>query len=124
MIRERKDFELRYDGRMAIEMTHSASGFLSSMLDDASAVRILEIDLDDKFFSSLKVSVSSAIDFEAMPDLTEAAVHLAYGDHRQTFTFRKDSPINGEFEVAVSNPKDDEYLVGSGVLFRYDARLR
>jgi hypothetical protein len=109
VIRERKDFELRYDGRMAVEMTHSASGFLSSMLDDTSAVKVLEIDLDDKFFSSLKVSVSSAIDFEAMPDLTEAAIHLAYGDHRQTFTFRKDAPISGEFEVAVSNPKDDEY---------------
>lgn len=109
VIRERKDFELRYDGRAAVEMTHVASGFLSSMVDDRTDIAVKEIDLDDPFFAALDVSVTAAIDFDQMADLQQAAVHLTYQQNRKSFTFRRGAPDSGRFQAALPRNGDDEY---------------
>lgn len=108
-VREGKTFELLYEGRSAVELTHVCTGFLSTMLPDGSAPVIREIDLDDDFFSSLDVEVSSLVDFDEMADLQETVVHLSFRDHRPSFPFSKASTDPQRFQVTLSDPRRDEY---------------
>lgn len=108
---ELRTFELVYDGRTALELTHVATGFLATMHDEGAPLDVREIDLDDPFFSSLRVEVQSAVDFDAMPDLLEAVVHLQKGEHRASHAFSRAAPQPFVFEVALTDPRDDEYEV-------------
>ena len=51
----------------------------------------------------------SSIDFDAMPDLLEAVVHLKYGEHRKSFPFTPQESGPYKFEAALTDPKKDEY---------------
>ncbi|MEM7052237.1 MAG: hypothetical protein AAF604_21400 [Acidobacteriota bacterium] len=125
-VREAKHHEMIFAGRTAVELPYTAVGLLSTMVDDEQAeVRVEELDLDDPFYSALSVKVSSTIDFESLPDLRSAVVHLEHGDHRKSFEFaRPERPSEdaGEaaeaeatpardhfFEVALTDPRQDEY---------------
>lgn len=109
VVREAKTFEMFYDGRTAVEVTHVVSGFLRTLADGEVAGRVLEIDLDDPFFSTLHVEVSSAIDFEEMADLKEAVLTISAAGHTESFSFRKDDNVSHRFEVALTDPRRDEY---------------
>jgi hypothetical protein len=109
VVRESKTFEMFYDGRTAVELTHVVSGFLHTLAGGEVAGRVLEIDLDDPFFSALQVEVSSAIDFEEMADLTEAVLTISAAGHTESFSFRKDDNVSHHFEVALTNPRRDDY---------------
>jgi hypothetical protein len=108
-VKERKEFDLLFEGRTAVELTHVVTGTLASMTAEGPPPRILAIDLDDRFFSSLDVQVLSTIDFEEMDDLREVAVHLSHGDHRESYRFSPTDPGPYRFAVALDDPRDDEY---------------
>ena len=107
VVREQKTFELTYDGRAAVELTHVCTAGLS--LPEGVEPVIGEFDLDDPFFSSLAVRISSAIDFGELSDLQEAVVHLSYGDFRKPARFTKGESAPQLFEVALTDPRRDEY---------------
>jgi hypothetical protein len=109
VVKERKELDLLFDGRTAVELTHVVTGTLASMTAEGPPPTILAIDLDDRFFSSLDVQVLSTIDFEEMDDLREVAVHLSHGDHRDSYRFSPDDPGPYRFAVALDDPGDDEY---------------
>jgi hypothetical protein len=109
VVREHKTFELLYNGRTAVELTHVCCGFLATMLQDGAAPVVREVDLDDPFFSTLKVQVLSTIDFTEMADLHTALVHISHAGHRESYTFAKDTPGPYRFEVALTDPKQDLY---------------
>ncbi len=110
VVREEKTFELTYDGRTAVELTHVCAGFLSTLLaGEAAALAIREIDLDDPFFSALTVEVIPVFDFEEMADLLEATVHLAHGDHRESYSFRRGASEPRRFQVPLTRAGGDEY---------------
>lgn len=109
VVRERKDFELLFDGRTAVELTHVCSGFLSTMVTDGPAPVIKEIDTDDPFFSALVVTIISTIDFEEMADLREAIVHLTYRDQRKSFVFLANQNGPFTFQAPLTKPAEDEY---------------
>ncbi|MGH8531191.1 MAG: hypothetical protein ACREV1_00325 [Gammaproteobacteria bacterium] len=109
VVREQKQFELYYNGRTAVELTHVATGFISTMIADEQALNIREIDLDDPFFSVLEVGVISVIDFEEMLDLREAAVHLSHGDHRISFRFARQENQTYRFQIPLTDPRADQY---------------
>lgn len=121
VVREAKTFDLFYDGRAAIELTHVVAGFLQTLADGEMAGRVQSIDLDDPFFSTLRVEVSSAIDFEQMADLVEAVVTIAAADHRESYSFRKGTSVSHTFEVALVDPKQDEYVWDVEFIFDPDA---
>jgi hypothetical protein len=127
-VRERKEFELRFDSRTAVELTHVATGLLATMLEtddpDAPGPKILEIDLDDEFFSALEVRISAAVDFDQMADLREVHVHVEKGDHRQATTFRpgpEGAPPNPVFRAPLTDRRDDEYAYTVDYHFDADA---
>ena len=72
VVKERKDFELIFDGQTAVELTHVVPGFLSTLVAGASEPLVREIDTDDPFVSALKMQIVSAINFAEMCDLREA----------------------------------------------------
>jgi hypothetical protein len=109
VVRERKDFELVFDGRTAVELTHVCSGFLSTMVKGAPPPVIREIDTDDPFFSALLVTIISTIDFEEMPDLREAILHVTYRDHKKSFVFLPNQNEAQTFQAALTKPGEDEY---------------
>ena len=109
VVREHKTFELTFNGRSAVELTHVSSGFLSTMLQDGASLDVREIDLDNSFFSSLDVQVFSAVDFDEMADLQAAALHFSHGGHRQSFLVTKDAPGPFRFQVALTDPRQDLY---------------
>lgn len=108
VVRERKTFELLFNGRGAVELTHVSAGMLSTMAAAAEPT-IREIDTDDPFFSQLKVSVHTSLDFEAMPDALQCLVHLRSGGHRQSFVFSKASPGPFEFQAPLTGQGSGEY---------------
>ncbi len=122
VVREQKHFELTYDGRTAVELTHVATGLLATLLAGGPPPLVREIDLDDPFFSALNVEVVSAIDFEEMADLTEAAVHLTHGEHRKSFPLSR-RPAAGplRFQVPLTDRRADEY--GYEVEYHFDPDL-
>ena len=109
VVRERKDFELVFDGRTAVELTHVCSGFLSTMLKGGPPPVIREIDTDDPFFSALRVTIISTIDFEEMPDLREAILHVTYRDHKKSFVFLANQNGAQTFQAPLTKPGEDEY---------------
>ncbi|MEM7481952.1 MAG: hypothetical protein AAF481_12325 [Acidobacteriota bacterium] len=110
-VRESKHHEMIFAGRTAIELPHTAVGLLSTLTgDDEVEIKVEELDLDDPFYSSLAVQVSSAIDFDSLPDLQSAVVHLRHGNHRKAFEFKRGGDNEGgQFEVALTDPQNDEY---------------
>jgi hypothetical protein len=108
-VKERKEHDLLFDGRTAVELTHVITGTLASMTAEGPEPTILEIDLDDRYFSSLDVQVLSTIDFQEMDDLLEMAVHLSHGDHRESYRFSPTDPGPYRIQVALDDPRDDEY---------------
>ena len=117
VVREAKDFVLRYDGRTAIELTHVSTGLLSTLVAGGTPPRIAELDLDDPFFSALTVEVVSGVDFAAMPDLTRAVAHLSHGDFRASYEFAPGGSDRGRFEVPLTDPRDDAYAVSYELFF-------
>jgi hypothetical protein len=110
VVREHKTFELTFNGRSAVELTHVSSGFLSTMLQDGTTSLVVhELELEDPFFSSLDVQVLSAIDFAEIADLQAAALHFSHGAHRKSFLFTKDTPGPFLFQVPLTNPRQDLY---------------
>jgi hypothetical protein len=109
VVKERKELDLLFDGRTAVELTHVVTGTLASMTAEGPPPRILAIDLDDRYFSSLDVQVLSTVDFQEMDDLRELAVHLSHGDHRDSYWFSPTDPGPYRFQVALDDPRDDEY---------------
>ena len=109
VVREEKEFELLFNGRTAVELTHVCTGFLSTMTRDAPALNIQSIDTDDAFFSALNVQVISAIDFDEMTDLLEAAVHITHGTHRTSFSISRRDSGPYRYQVPITNPGADEY---------------
>lgn len=109
VVREQKVFEMVYDGRTAIEMLHVVTGGLASMVGEDSPPLIKEIDLDDPFFSSLSVEIVSAIDFADLPDLREAVLDLALGEHRATHRFAPGENGPHRFAVALTDRAQDEF---------------
>jgi len=111
VVRERKEFELRYDGRTAIELTHVSTGLLATMVAGGPAPLIEEIDLDDPFFATLAVDVLANVDFGELSDLTGVVAHLRKGEHRSSFEFGKGTPDRAHFEVPLTDPRADDYEV-------------
>ncbi len=120
VVREEKDFELVYDGRTAVELTHVSTGLLSSMVAGGAPPRIQELDLDDAFFGVLRVEVVPNLDFDEMPDLTRAVVHLAKGDHRASVELAPDRLERALFRVPLTDPRDDAYTVSYAFHFDGD----
>src|SRR4029453_12508648 len=69
VVKERKNFELIFDGQTAVELTHVVPGFLSTLVAGAAEPLVHEIDTDDPFFSALNVKLVSTINFAEMSDL-------------------------------------------------------
>lgn len=110
VVREHKTFELLYNGRTTVELTHVCCGFLATMLEDGAPPPVVrQIDLDDPFFSTLKVQVMSVIDFEEMADLRTALVHMSHPLLSASHPFAKETPGPYRFEVALTDPKQDAY---------------
>lgn len=128
-VREVKHHELLFAGRTAVELPHTAVGLISTLAGDdgdgaggeGGGVRVVELDLDDPFFSALDVRVSSAIDFASLPDLTAAVAHLAHGDHRKSFEFTPGPATPGRFQVPLTDPRADRY--GWEVEYHFDPSL-
>jgi hypothetical protein len=109
-VRETRHHEMLFAGRTAVELPHTAVGLISTLAgDEDSGIRVEQLDLDDPFFSALDVKVASAVDFESLPDLTAAAVHLAHGDHRKSFELTPEANAAGRFQVPLTDPRGDEY---------------
>ena len=109
VVRENKQFELRYDGRSAVELTHVSTGLLADLVAAGPPPAISEIDLDDPFFSVLTVTVIGNVDFDELPDVTRMIVHLAKGDARMSVEFAPGGADRGTFTVPLSDPRDDAY---------------
>jgi hypothetical protein len=109
VVREEKAFELLFNGRTAVELTHVCTGFLSTMTRDAPALNIQSIDTDDPFFSALDVQVISAIDFDEMTDLLEVAVHITHDTHRTSFSISRRDSGPYRYQVPLTNPGADAY---------------
>lgn len=105
---EKKDFEMIFEGRTAVELTHVCSGFISGMAAGDSAPNIQEIDTDDPFFSALTVKIISTIDFTQLTDLREAALHITHGDQRESYVFTKNENGPYQFQSALTKPDADE----------------
>ncbi|HKF21300.1 MAG TPA: hypothetical protein VKE93_07000 [Candidatus Angelobacter sp.] len=105
---EKKDFELIFDGRTTVELTHVCSGFISGMTAGDSAPNIQEIDTHDPFFSALTVKIISTIDFSQLTDLREAALHITHGEQRESYVFNKSQNGPYQFQSALTNPDSDE----------------
>jgi hypothetical protein len=108
-VKERKDFDLLFDGRTAVELTHVCTGTLATIIGDGPAPTIRSIDTDDPFFSSLDVQVVSTIDFDEIADLSAAAATVAYHDHRDSFEFSPTQAGPYRFQSPLARARDDEY---------------
>jgi hypothetical protein len=107
---ERKDFDLRYDGQTAVELTHVASGFLHAMAADATTAPVVrQLDLTDPFFRRLDVAVYLAVDFDQLPDLREVVVGLAHRETRGAFVATRESSGPYRFQADLTEAGDDEY---------------
>ncbi len=115
-----KAFTLTFDGRVSVELSHIVCGFLSTLVDGATA-EVRALDLDDPFFATLNVSVSAPIDFSEMPDLREAIVSVSHGDLRRDFTFSRALGDRAVFRAAIQGAADDEYAYRVEYLFEPDA---
>jgi hypothetical protein len=109
-VKERKEFELLFDGRTAVDLTHVCTGTLATIFgEDGPAPTIREIDTDDPFFSKLDVEVLSTIDFADLADLNTAVVNVNHGDQREGYEFSAAAQGPYRFQSALSSPRDDEY---------------
>jgi hypothetical protein len=106
---ELKEFNLVYDGRAAIELTHTSSGFLSTIVKDAPPPNIQEIDLHDPFFATLDVQLHSTIDFATFTELKAATLNLFFGDHRASYIFSPSTVGPFRFAAALAQPGQDQY---------------
>ena len=120
-VKEQKEFDLVFDGRTTVELTHVCTGALATLAADGAPPTIREIDLDDPFFSVLDVQVVSTIDFEEMSDLREAVVHVAHGELRPSYSFSPTVPGPYRFAAALADPRDDEYQYS--VEYHFDPQL-
>jgi hypothetical protein len=109
VVREEKAFELRYDGRTAVELTHVSTGVLASMVAGGSAPAIHEVDLDDPFFAVLDVTVLAVVNSTDPGGLTAVLVHLRKGEHRASIEFSAGAADRGRFTVPLTDRRDDEY---------------
>jgi hypothetical protein len=109
VVKERKDFQLIFDGQTAVELTHVVPGFLSTMVAGAAEPLVHEIDTDDPFFSALNVKIVSTINFAEMSDLREAVLHIVRGLQHESYSF--DPKQNGPyaFLAPITKPEDDLY---------------
>jgi hypothetical protein len=121
MQKERKDFELIFDGQTAVELTHVATGFLSTLVKGEAQPRIQEIDTDDPFFSALNVKIISTTDFSQMTDLREAVLHLVHGVQRESYPFSAKSSGPFAFQAPLTNPQADQY--DYEVEYHFDANV-
>jgi hypothetical protein len=106
---ERKVHTMVFDGRTAVSLPHVAASFLGVMFGEGVAPDVREIDLDDPFFSRLRVDVRSAVDFEGMADLQAVAVQLSYGDDSEAVAFTRDDASPRVFDSALTAPGNDTY---------------
>jgi hypothetical protein len=106
---ELKEFNLVYDGRAAIELTHASSGFLSTIVKNGPPPNIQALDLHDPFFATLDVQLHSTIDFTSLVELKAAAVNLSFGDHRASYVFSPSAPGPFRFAAALAQPGEDQY---------------
>jgi len=111
VVREEKIFEIHYDGRTAVELTHVTTSGLATMTPEGPSVEVLSIDLDDSFFDTLRVTVRLAADFVEMPDLDAVAVNFASGEHRFGAVFTGETGDAVEFTVPMAGPRDDLYTL-------------
>lgn len=117
--KELKTFEISYDGKTVEELTHVVSGFVGAMVPGApTAPVITQITADDKFFATMDVTTTTAVDYDQLPDLREVAITLTYGSHTATFVAAKDSP--GPFRFTCpSDPAVPDYQ--THVEFHFDS---
>src|SRR5208337_456731 len=108
MQKEVKSFDLIFDGRTAVELTHTCSGFINAMVAGDTPPDIREIDTDDPFFSALTVKIVSTIDFSQLADLREAALHITHGEQRESYVFTKTENGPYQFQSALTNPAADQ----------------
>ncbi len=107
---ERRTFTLTWHGRQASRLTHACVGYLSPMVEeDEQPPVIREIDLGDMRWRSLEVGVYSAIDFEDLPDLQHAVVHLEHPRFSQTYDFSREQVGPHHFAVNLDEGESDEY---------------
>lgn len=119
MEKEAKTFDLIFDGRTAVELTHVCSGFISTMVSGDTPPNIREIDTDDPFFSALTIKIVSSIDFKQLADLREAALHITRGEQRESYVFTPAENGPYQFQSALTNPAADE--VQYEMEFHFDA---
>jgi hypothetical protein len=104
-----KSFVLTFEGRTAVELTHTVAGHLSSLAPGASPV-IKSIDTgQDPFWSTLDVKVLSVVDFTALFDLRDAVVDVALGDVRTSYGLGPQSGGPFTFAAALAQPDQDTY---------------
>ncbi len=118
---ELKEFNLVYDGRAAIELSHTSSGFLSTIVKDGPSPNIQEIDLHDSFFATLDVQLHSTIDFAALTELKAATLNLSFGDHRTSYIFSPSTVGPFRFAAALARPDQDQYQYDIDYDFDTDA---
>jgi hypothetical protein len=106
---ELKEFNLVYDGRAAIELSHTSSGFLSTIVKDGPPPNIQEIDLHDSFFATLDVQLHSTIDFATLTELKAATLNLSFGDQRTSYIFSPSTVGPFRFAAALARPDQDQY---------------
>ncbi len=96
--------------------THAPNGFFSTLLDDTEkAEHMREINLDDDFFKTLQVALSTTADFEGI-DLKKVVVDLQYGG---TIAQPAVSGV-AEFEPGQAAPRFfTAFLNGRDVSYRY-----
>ena len=109
---ELKQFNLVYDGRAAIELTHTSAGLLSTIVKDGPPPNIQEIDLHDPFFATLDVQLHSVIDFATLIELKTATLNLSSGDHRASYIFSPATPGPFRFAAPLAKPDQDQYQYG------------
>jgi hypothetical protein len=106
---ELKQFNLVYDGRAAIALTHTSSGFLSTIVKDGPPPNIQEIDLHDPFFATLDVQLHSVIDFATLTELKAATLNLSFGDRRTSYVFTSATAGPFRFAAPLAGPGQDQY---------------
>jgi hypothetical protein len=109
VVKEQKTFEMLFDGQTAVELTHVCSGFVSAMVAGAPEPAIKEIDTDDPFFSELKVTIISAVDFAALADLKQASLEIIRGAQREGYALNAAQNGPFTFQSNIDRPDHDEY---------------
>ncbi|MDR4467761.1 MAG: hypothetical protein MRJ68_05575 [Nitrospira sp.] len=114
---ELKTITFKYDSSEAVQRTFAPQGFFGLMLADlVKADHFVEIDLDDSFFRTMKVSVDAPYDFDKI-GLKSIHVGLDYGNpadpsnHKhKDFVFDKTHQDPQIFETFLNASRDITYI--------------